>query len=244
MEKVFKGTIEITSGKIVCSDPCYDLGIWCAKIQNAVNGTYNVYIGLDNVSLRHKQLEIIHKDYDTNGLCWDDSGIRCAVDSGTFGFFDYKYYEEYHEGTMENVDKNYKWYKDNICTTHKDDYNTDNKGYWSQAGYGDGFYPMDFAYVDNETDEVVGIRAIFIEDTSTSWKDYKKDGDTSYNEFDELKCDVDAIESDVALLIAKCQEYNVSEDKFDFLSIALEHLRNFRAEMEIGRNNCRNAYCK
>ena len=56
--------------------------------------------------------------------------------------------------------------------------------------------------------------------------------------------EVDRIESDVELLIDKCQEYNVSEDKFDNLSVALDYLQKFRKEMEIGRNNCRNAYVK
>ena len=90
---------------------------------------------------------------------------------------------------------------------------------------------------------------MFIDDGEISvkdetWKDYKEDGDTSYNEFDELECDVDGIESDVELLIDKCQEYNVSEDKFDNLSVALDYLQRFRKEMEIGRENCRNAYAK
>lgn len=252
MERIFKGTIEITSGKIVCSDPCYDLGIWCAENQSAVNGIYNVYIILDKTTKRHKALEVIHKDYDTKNLSWDVSGCSCGVDSGTFGFFDYEYYEKYHEGDVENKDKNDKWYEDNICAIDGHEYNTDNKGYWSQAGYGDGYYPLDFAYLDDITEIVVGCRAIFIEDfeetededTSTSWKNYKEDGDTSYNEFDELECDVDALESEVAQLIIKSQDYNVSEDKFEYLSVALENLQNFRKEMEKGRDNCREAYSK
>lgn len=62
--------------------------------------------------------------------------------------------------------------------------------------------------------------------------------------FDELECDVDAIESEVAQLIIKSQDYNVSEDKFEYLSVALENLQNFRKEMEKGRENCREAYSK
>ena len=36
------GTIEIKSGSIVASDPCYDYGIWCAAEVKAKNGTYDI----------------------------------------------------------------------------------------------------------------------------------------------------------------------------------------------------------
>lgn len=246
MTRKFYGTIGIKSGRIICSDPCYYSGIWCADSFPAKNGLYRVYIyHTDN---RNAVLEIIHQDYDTKSVDWDDADSACAVDSGTFGFFDEKYYNKYHN---EELDE--EWYENNVVDA--DDYLlTDGAGAWSSSGYGDGMYHLQCVWCNKENDDadsVAGLRALFIDDgemfmsvNDETWKYYKEDGDTSYNEFDELESDVDSIESDVALLIAKCQEYNVSEDKFDNLSVALDYLQKFRKEMEIGRDNCRNAYAK
>lgn len=248
MTKKFYGVIDITSRRIICSDPCYKSGEWCADSFPAKNGLYRVYIYHTNN--RNAVLEIIHQDYDTKSVDWDDADSACAVDSGTFGFFDKEYYDNHHDGELDT-----EWYENNVVLA--DDYLiTDSAGAWSSSGYGDGMYHLQCVWCNKENDDadsVAGLRAVFIDDeeimnvneeTSTSWEDYKEDGDTSYNEFDELESDVDSIESDVELLIDKCQEYNVSEDKFDNLSVALDYLQRFRKEMEIGRNNCRNAYAK
>lgn len=245
MTRKFYGTIEISNGRIVCSDPCYKSGEWCADSFPAKNGIYRVYIyHTDN---RNAILEIIHQDYDDNlYVYWDDADSACAVDSGTFGFFDKVYYDTYHDGELDE-----EWYENNVVLA--DDYLiTECAGVWSSSGYGDGMYHLQCVWCNKENDDadsVAGLRALFIDDGEMSvkdetWMDYKEDGDTSYNEFDELEGEVDRIESDVALLIAKCQEYNVSEDKFDNLSVALDYLQRFRKEMEIGRENCRNAYAK
>lgn len=244
MTKKFYGVIDITSGRIICSDPCYKSGEWCADSFPAKNGLYRVYIyHTDN---RNAILEIIHKDYDEKNVDWDDTDSTCAVDSGTFGFFDKEYYDNHHNGELDE-----EWYDNNVV--YADDYFiTDGAGALSSSGYGDGMYDLQCVWCNKENDDadsVAGLRVLFIDDGEMSvndetWKDYKEDGDTSYNEFDELESEVDRIESNVAVLIDKCQEYNVSEDKFDNLSVALEYLQRFRKEMEIGRENCRNAYAK
>jgi hypothetical protein len=242
----FYGTIEISSGRIVCSDPCYKSGEWCADSFPAKNGLYRVYIY--HAENRNAILEIIHQDYDEKYVDWENADSACAVDSGTFGFFDKKYYDKHHEGELDE-----EWYENNVVLA--DDYLlTDGAGAWSSSGYGDGMYHLQCIWCDKENDDadsVAGLRVFFIDDgkmfmnvKDETWKEYKEDGDTSYNEFDELESEVDRLESDVALLITKCQEYNVSEDKFDNLSVALDYLQKFRKEMEIGRENCRNAYAK
>lgn len=246
MTKKFYGVIDITSGRIVCSDPCYYSGIWCADSFPAKNGLYRVYIY--HTENRNAVLEIIHKDYDEKYVDWVDDDWACAVDSGTFGFFDKEYYDNYHDGEL-----NKEWYDKNVVNA--DDYLiTDGAGAWSSSDYGGGKYHLQCVWCNKENadaNSVAGLRVSLTDDgemfmsvKDETWKDYKEDGDTSYNEFDELECDVDSIESDVELLIAKCQEYNVSEDKFDNLSVALDYLQRFRKEMEIGRDNCRNVYAK
>ena len=246
MTKKFYGVIDITSGRIVCSDPCYYSGIWCADSFPAKNGLYRVYIY--HTENRNAILEIIHKDYDEKYVDWVDDDWACAVDSGTFGFFDKEYYDNYHDGEL-----NEEWYNKNVVNAD-DHLITDGAGAWSSSDYGDGKHHLQCVWCNKENadaDSVAGLRVSFTDDgemfmsvKDETWKDYKEDGDTSYNEFDELECDVDSIESDVELLIAKCQEYNVSEDKFDNLSVALDYLQRFRKEMEIGRDNCRNVYAK
>ena len=246
MTRKFYGVIDITSGRIICSDPCYKSGEWCADSFPAKNGLYRVYIY--HTENRNAVLEIIHQDYDKKYVDWEDADSACAVDSGTFGFFDKEYYDNHHDGELDE-----EWYENNVVLA--DDYLlTDSAGAWSSSGYGDGMYHLQCVWCNKENDDadsVAGLRALFIDDgklwvdaEEESWMDYKEDGDTSYNEFDELECEVDRIESDVELLISKCQEYNVSEDKFDNLSVALDYLQRFRKEMEIGRENCRNAYAK
>ena len=82
-----------------------------------------------------------------------------------------------------------EWYTDNVVLA--DDYLiTDGAGAWSSSGYGDGMYHLQCVWCNKENDDadsVAGLRALFIddgeimnvnEDTSTSWKDYKEDGDT------------------------------------------------------------------
>ena len=249
----FIGNITIKSGEVVCSDPCYKSGTWGTDRCKALNGLYNVYVVEYNDGdwgRRNAFLEIIHTDFDkkkeTDILLWENGDATLGVDSGTFGFFDKEYYDNHHDGELDE-----EWYEDNVVLA--DDFLlTDGAGAWSSSGYGDGMYHLQCVWCNKENDDadsVAGLRVLFIDNGEMSvkdetWKNYKEDGDTSYNEFDELECEVDRIESDVAVLIDKCQEYNVSEDKFDNLSVALDYLQRFRKEMEIGRENCKNAYAK
>ena len=127
MTRKFYGTIEISNGRIVCSDPCYYSGVWCADSFPAKNGLYRVYIY--HTDKRNAVLEIIHQDYDTKSVDWDDADSACAVDSGTFGFFDKEYYDRYHDGELDE-----EWYENNVVLA--DDYFiTDGAGAWSSSGY-------------------------------------------------------------------------------------------------------------
>ena len=159
MTRKFYGTIEISNGRIVCSDPCYKSGEWCADSFPAKNGLYRVYIyHTDN---RNAILEIIHQDYDTKSVDWDDTDSTCAVDSGTFGFFDKEYYDNHHDGELDE-----EWYDKNVVNA--DDYLiTDSAGAWSSSGYGDGMYHLQCVWCNKENDDadsVAGLRALFIDD--------------------------------------------------------------------------------
>lgn len=242
----FCGTIEITSGKIICSDPCYEIGVWCTETLNAKNGKYNVYIATEKEYDRCAYLEIIHEDYKSENVFWDDRGVDCGVDSGTFGFFDYDYYEKFHTKNERDNELNDEWYLKNVCDVDGDYFNTDNKGFWSQSGFGDGSYPLNVAYLNDDSDVVIGVRADFIyEDEDVfDWRDEKGEGDTSFNEFQALESDALVYESFINGLINKAQNYNVSEDKFCHLYDAITALQKFSDEMEIARKNIYDSYHK
>lgn len=77
----------------------------------------------------------------------------------------------------------------------------------------------------------------------TRWQDFKIDGDTSYNEFDELYLLAVDLEQKIKELTSKSQDYNVSSDTFAVLDTALYCLQEFQHGMELGCNNMVK-YCK
>lgn len=169
MVKKLIGTFEVTSGRIVCSDPCYGTNTFGNDIMNMENGRYNIYqtehdFGVYGV--RNTELAVIHQDYDDDDtIFFEDAESCCGVDSGTFGFFDAAYYEETHNGEDAKED----WYQRNVIDTCYDEDGTitDNRGVLASAGFGDGAYELEIAYKDQKdktNDIAVGVKVIFIDD--------------------------------------------------------------------------------
>ena len=75
------------------------------------------------------------------------------------------------------------------------------------------------------------------------WQDFKQDGDTSYNEFNELHSLADDLAQKVKELTSKAQDYNVSCDTLADLDTALYGLQDFQYKMALGCNNMVK-YCK
>lgn len=154
--------MEIKSGSIVCSDPGYESGCWCAMSLPAVDGTYKVYCTSEDFGkfgIRNTVLEIVHSEYE------DSIGVNewlqenfAGVDSGTFGFFDRQYYDEYHTGTTDDA-----WYEEHLMENIDQKWEiTDRLGVWAEAGYGDGAYPVEF-YVKPYTSLAVAVKVTFID---------------------------------------------------------------------------------
>ena len=76
-----------------------------------------------------------------------------------------------------------------------------------------------------------------------TWQDFKQDGDTSYNEFNELHTLATDLAQKIKELTSKAQDYNVNADTFTHLDSALYSLQDFQYEMEVGCNNMVR-YCK
>ena len=164
MSKSMIATFNVESGKIMASDPCYSIGVWCQGDVPARNGKYYVYItrkkekGFEHWGERNWEMEIVHEDFahfTTDDLNWEMSGGSFGVDSGTFGFFDYDYYAKYHTEEL-----NEDWYDRNVCDVEGHwNADIDGKGVWCQSGYGDGSYDVDAVF---EGKEVVALKVTFI----------------------------------------------------------------------------------
>jgi hypothetical protein len=164
MSKGMIATFNVESGKIMASDPCYSIDVWCQGDVPARNGKYYVYItrktekGFEHWGERNWEMEIVHEDFAHlryDGSDWEMVDGTFGVDSGTFGFFDYDYYAKYHtEKTQRN------WYDRNVCNIDGNwNADIDGKGVWCESGYGDGLYGV---YAVYEGDEVVALKVTFI----------------------------------------------------------------------------------
>lgn len=178
--------IEIKSGKITFSDPCYGLNTWCMiKDFPFPNGKYRVHCvkttRTDNWGLRVKELIIynIDKVPENEGremdIFWDELPNDIGVDSGQAGIFDSKYYEKYHG--VEDV--NDDWYdKVGQLTLRAKSYGTtENQGVCSRAGFGDGSYT---AYIGKLGSDIVAAKIEFISDeeldnTEENWFNVEKE---------------------------------------------------------------------
>ncbi len=161
-------TIEIKSGKITFSDPCYELGTWCA-IHNFPfpNGTYRVVSKgtnkTDGWGTRTAELIIynIDKVPENEGremdIWWEELDTEIGVDSGQAGIYDSKYYEKFH--SKDNVDEN--WYDKvgNITLRERQYGVVDNQCTVSRSGYGDGSYT---AYIGKLNKDIVAAKIEYI----------------------------------------------------------------------------------
>lgn len=181
MENVIEtlGKIRVSSSKIVTSDPCYTMDVWCADIiNNALNGNYNAYIEISDEGVwgkRVKRLFIIHEDYENKHYVREYES-NCGVDSGTFCFADHDYYAERH---TEKLDED--WYDKNVCNRcEKNGYVVDGVCTISSSGYGDGCYDV-YSYREKENGYAVGAEIIFIDDY-----DEEDEWDGEYDDDDYL----------------------------------------------------------
>ena len=176
------GKIYVSSGKIVASDPCYELDDETV-VFNALNGYYNAYVEQSDEEvwgIRNKSLIIAHESFNLNNFFkeFDVTFKQCPVDSGTFGFFDKNYFDEYHENKLDE-----DWYETNVIEVRDDDYSITERdmGVWAGSGYGDGRY--DVETLSDKEGNVYALKVIFIQDNEdedywdNDWDDYEDEED-------------------------------------------------------------------
>lgn len=178
-KKIELATFEVTSGKIMMSDPCYENPTWCQGIVDVKNGTWNgIPIYYDG---RVAMLIAVHKDCNRATfkkllrLKAAEIPCECGVDSGQFGFFDLGFYRDDkaignvkpHDfgntrflGNADDEGKGEVWYR--ACcelTLNDESFGVLPNGCVSSSGWGDGGYT---AYGIKEGDVYVALVVEFI----------------------------------------------------------------------------------
>ena len=152
---VHLGQFEITSGRMIVTDPCYDKGTWCAGILDAVNGTWDAYLGVTDAGtwgMRVTEIEVHHSKESHHSIPWENVEFEVGVDSGQAGFFDESLYPESLGDTN---------FYDNVCdlTLGKERGGILPFGAVSRSGYGDGGYDC---LVKRKNGNVVAAKIVFI----------------------------------------------------------------------------------
>jgi len=172
MKEVQLGEFEITSGRILLSDPCYDFGTWCTQTVDGKNGTWRATSIQDGVC---HELIACHQSYGTymEGD-WKKLDESLGVDSGQCGIYDVQFYNvkpssavldeflaKVEEDWLSSMKIRKPWYFINCVTTMTElRCGVIPYGCVSSSGYGDGGYN---AYAQYNDDIVVALKIIFIE---------------------------------------------------------------------------------
>lgn len=173
----------ISSGKMVISDPCYEIPTWCQGIiDNVKNGVWvgnvemNDEAGLGNkvatlFALNEEELindpNLYDKLLNNYG---EELPFNFGVDSGQFGFFDFNHYrndksaetlKKYDFEEFNREEDGEEWYRA-ICelTLSDEQFGVLPFGIVSSSGYGDGSYIT--CGLKNEQGEYVALITTFI----------------------------------------------------------------------------------
>ena len=176
---------EVTSGKMVLSDPCYTIPTWCQGVVDRVkNGTWVTEVNKTDqggwgervsylVAFNEQALKEKPALEETLVNGWGKQlPFDFGVDSGQFGFFDSEHYRndksatdltKYDFGDTYDQESGDSWYRAVSNLTLADEqWGVLPFGVVSSSGFGDGSYSV-FAVV-NEYDEYVGFMAVFIDE--------------------------------------------------------------------------------
>lgn len=149
------GTFEVTSDKLVISDPCYDLGTWCmGTVPNVKPGLWTATIGIADTGEfgeRIAFLAVFHQDSPPiQKLKACPASFDVGVDSGQAGIFDYNHFhdEEVIED-QELTDFGSRWFTYCCYQTLDGEHHAGliPYGVVASSGFGDGCYSC-YVYTD------------------------------------------------------------------------------------------------
>lgn len=169
MKRIEIGTFEVVTGKVVVSDPCYEIGTWCQGVlENVREGAWRCHVLRSDD--RVAELILGHSSGQAVSKRWNKESFDVGVDSGQAGVFDAAHYRDdaatqgVSRIAQEVICREEPWYS--ICC----DRTLGNEsgagiipfGVVSSSGYGDGSYRC---YTRKDAAGcVVGIRIVFIAD--------------------------------------------------------------------------------
>jgi hypothetical protein len=161
------GEFEITGGKAMITDPCYERGTWCQGVVEKVkNGTWDAFVTTSNEGtwgVRNAQLFVRHMSKPALQAddCNEKTEIEVGVDSGQAGIFDDAKFPD-NPGDYDDS----SWYYRACQLTLETESGAgimEGMGVNSSAGFGDGSYDC-FVHRTVEG-EIDGIRISFIDDS-------------------------------------------------------------------------------
>lgn len=168
------GTFNISSGKVLITDPCYDKDcVYQAKLDNVKCGAWFARVVIQEED-RVSRLVAMHQNYQKpRGLTWKNVSYDIGVDSGMAGMFDTNVYRDdslvketprfiSENGFIPWKDSGDVWFAMCADAVH---YSNNSGGVLtggcvSGTGYGDGVYKAEA--LRNGDGEVVGIRIIYL----------------------------------------------------------------------------------
>jgi hypothetical protein len=200
MSKVFN----VTSGKMVCSDPCYEIPTWCqGVIENVKNGKWAAGVATSDEGSGHERVSHLWV-YNLEAAIKDSTIVReiesyrghglpfsGCVDSGQFGFFDFAHYrndESAKELKKHDFGENYdresgdEWYRAACELTLGDEsWGILPFGAVSSSGYGDGFYMVKGIKDDNGEYVAFCVEYIGQDEDDEDGDDWEVDDDNDEN---------------------------------------------------------------
>jgi hypothetical protein len=171
---LYLGKFDITSGKVMVSDPCYTVGTWCqGQLDNVKNGEWVANVERSDEGswgIRNAELIAYHSEHRMpSDYQWSMESFDIGVDSGQCGFYDLNFYRNdsmvgeiqnrLHFDLNEDGERFYSLNCDLTCET-EDHAGVMDYGVVSTSGYGDGGYNL-FTVRDSEG-MVIAMKVVFI----------------------------------------------------------------------------------
>jgi hypothetical protein len=173
---LYLGKFNVESGKVMVSDPCYEVGTWCqGQLDKVKNGEWVANIEQSDEGswgIRNSELVAYHSGYGMpSSWQWNRESFDIGVDSGQAGIYDLNFYR--NDSMIGEIDNSlgfdlseegerfYSLNCDLTCRT-EDKAGVMDYGVVSTSGYGDGGYTL---YTARDKDgEVIAMKIVFIED--------------------------------------------------------------------------------
>ena len=152
IEHINLGPFEVTSDKLVISDPCYHLGTWCmGTLSNVEPGLWTASIGVvdtGDFGNRIAYLSAFHQDSpDIRDLKVCPASFEVGVDSAQAGIFDFGHFQD--ESVIEDqelTDFGSRWFTFCCYQTLDSEHHAGliPYGVVANSGFGDGVYSCNY----------------------------------------------------------------------------------------------------